>query len=118
MPFTARHLLLGFAVASAGTIAANAFPASMDIGIFAIDYYSGNTGGGGMADLNYMHDGGVNFYWGANTELPPYAAGRTGNPSLALDRYNTQVTRSAITDVSPSYGHREYCDFIYYGGHG
>jgi hypothetical protein len=88
----------------------------MDIGAFSIDDYTGN--GGGMYDLSYMIAGGQNFYWGAAANVPGYAGANTNAPTLALDKRNTQVTRSAITSTSSSYGSREYCDFLYYGGHG
>jgi hypothetical protein len=118
MPFEARHLLLAFAVSSLGTLTANAYPKSMDIGILAIDYYSGNTGGGGMADLYYMHDGGVNFYWGAATWLPPSAGSATRAPSIAMDLSETQVKMRAVTNIGTTRGEREYNDFLYFGGHG
>jgi hypothetical protein len=35
-----------------------------------------------------------------------------------LDARNTQVTKTAITNTSSGYGNREYCDFLFYGGHG
>jgi hypothetical protein len=88
----------------------------MDIGAFAIDDYLGN--GGGKFNLGFMIAGGQNFFWAANNSVPPYSAGQTNNPSLAIDARNTQVTKAAITNTSSSYGSREYCDFVYYGGHG
>jgi hypothetical protein len=94
----------------------NAFPVSLDIGTYAIDDYLSN--GGGMLNLNYMIAGGQNFFWAANSNVAGYSAGACSNPTLALDLRNTQVSKSAITTTSSSYGSRGYCDFIYYGGHG
>ncbi|MDQ3002152.1 MAG: DUF6345 domain-containing protein [Fibrobacterota bacterium] len=100
----------------------SSFPISMDIGTFAIDDY-GSTGGG-VFNLSFMIAGGQNFFTTANANIPGYssavaAAGMgSSNPSLALDLRNTQVTKSAITNTSSSYGSRGYCDFVYYGGHG
>jgi hypothetical protein len=99
-----------------------AFPSSMDVGAFAIDDYLGN--GGGTTNLNYMIASGQNFYWAASFNVPGYsssvaAAGTgTSNPTLALDLRNNQVTKAAITNTSSGYGNREYCDFVYFGGHG
>ncbi len=101
---------------------ANCFPVSMDIGAFAIDNYDGN--GDGMLNLNYMIASGQNFYWAASTNVPGYCnalgAGGSGtnSPTLALDARNTQVTNAAITFTGSGYGQREYCDFLFYGGHG
>lgn len=96
-----------------------AFPNSMDIGTFAIDNYFGN--GNGLPDLTYQIAGGQNFFAGANANIPGYSAslsGGTGGPNLALDKRDTQVSDAAIRSSSSSYGNREYCDFVYYGGHG
>jgi hypothetical protein len=93
-----------------------AYPVSMDIGSFAIDNYTDN--GGGMLDLNYMIGSGQNFFWAANANVPPYAGANTNIPSLALDARNSQVSKAAISNTSSSYGSREYCDFVFYGGHG
>lgn len=93
-----------------------AYPVSMDIGTFAIDNYNGN--GGGMFDLNFMIAGGQNFFWAANLNVPGYSGGNTSSPSLALDNRNNQVSKAAITSTASGYGSREYCDFLYYGGHG
>lgn len=105
---------------AAGTL--TAFPITLDIGAFAIDNYGAN--GGGMVNLNFMITGGQNTFWGANANVPGYsnavAAPGTGSgsPSLAVDLRNTLVSKAAITNTSSSYGSREYCDFVYYGGHG
>ena len=88
----------------------------MDIGTFAIDDYISN--GGGMNNLGFMIASGQNLFWAANSNVPGYAAGASNNPTLALDNRNTQVTKAAITNTSSGYGSREYCDFVYYGGHG
>jgi hypothetical protein len=88
----------------------------MDVGAFAIDRYDLN--GGGVATLNFMIAGGQNFFWGAYNNVPGYAGGNTNTPTLALDNRNTQVTKAAIINTSTGYGSREYCDFVYYGGHG
>jgi len=88
----------------------------MDIGAFAIDSYSLN--GGGALDLSFMIAGGQNFYWAAKTNVPPFAGGNTSTPTIALDARDTQVNKAAITSTSSNYGSREYCDFVYYGGHG
>ena len=93
-----------------------AFPVSADIGTFTIDDYSSN--GGGAPNLNYMIASGQNFFWAANSNVSGYSAGACSNPTLALDLRNTQVTKSAITSTSSSYGSRGYCDFVFYGGHG
>lgn len=92
------------------------YPVSMDIGALAIDNYTAN--GGGVFDLNYMIAGGQSFFWAAQTDVPPYAGSNTSTPTLALDLRNTQVTKSAITNTNSGYGNREYCDFVYFGGHG
>ncbi len=106
-----------FGIAFALAIArAWSYPVSMDIGAFAIDNYTAN--GGGVFDLNYMVAGGQSCFWAAQTDVPPYAGGNTSTPTLALDARNTQVTKSAITNTSSGYGNREYCDFVYFGGHG
>ncbi|HKP94458.1 MAG TPA: DUF6345 domain-containing protein [Fibrobacteria bacterium] len=99
----------------------HAYPISMDIGTFSIDDYSGN--GGGIGNLGFMVGAAQNFFWAANAILPGYsllAAPGTGSasPTFALDARNTQVTMSAITNTSSGYGNREYCDFLFYGGHG
>lgn len=88
----------------------------MDIGAFAIDDYAGN--GGGMLNLNNMIAGGQNFFWAGQTDIPPYAAGNTGGPTLAIDLRNSQVSKAALTSTSSGYGSREYADFVYIGGHG
>jgi Family of unknown function (DUF6345) len=96
-----------------------AFPPTMDIGTFAIDNYSAN--GGGMSNLTYQIASGQNFFAGAYANIPGYSAalaGGTSGPNFALDRRDTQVSKSAITSTSSSYGSREYADFIFYGGHG
>jgi hypothetical protein len=95
---------------------AGAYPISMDIGTFAIDDYASN--GGGMGNLSFMIAGGQNFFWAANSNIPGYAGGNTSTPTLALDNRNTQVTKAAITNTGSGYGSREYCDFVYFGGHG
>jgi hypothetical protein len=101
---------------------ANGFPVSADIGTYAIDFYDGN--GGGMLNLSYMIASGQNFYWAASTNIPGYssvaaAVGTgTGGPTIAVDARNPQVTNAAITTTSSGYGQREYCDFLFYGGHG
>ncbi len=97
-----------------------AFPISLDIGTFAIDDYLGN--GGGTTNLNYMIASGQNFWWGANVNVNGYSAPSAGPvsnpPTIALDVRNKDVTWSAITNPSQASGNREYCDFVYYGGHG
>lgn len=93
-----------------------AYPVSLDIGTLAIDDYIGN--GGGMLNLGYMIAGGQNFYWGAASNVPGYAGANTNAPTMAMDSRNTQVTKAALINTSSSYGNREYCDFLYYGGHG
>ena len=98
------------------------FPSSMDIGAFAIDNYAGN--GGGASNLSFQISGGQNFFAGANANIPGYSSSAatpgngTGNPSLALDRRDNQVTKNLITSTVSGYGSREYCDFVYFGGHG
>jgi hypothetical protein len=95
------------------------FPNSMDIGLFTIDYYTGN--GGGATNLSFQIGCGQNFFAGANANVPGYssaAGGGTANPTMALDRRDPQVLKSAITSTGSSFGEREYCDFVYYGGHG
>jgi Family of unknown function (DUF6345) len=98
------------------------FPISMDIGTFAIDNYAGNGGGG--VNLSFQIAAGQNFFAGANTYVPSFSASTaapglgTSGPSFALDKRDTYVTKSAITSTSSSYGSREYCDFVFYGGHG
>jgi hypothetical protein len=92
------------------------FPASVDIGAFTIDDYSSN--GGGAGNLNYMIASGQNFFWAANANVPGYSAGASKNPAFALDSRNTQVSKAAITSTSTGFGSREYCDFLFYGGHG
>ncbi len=94
----------------------------MDIGTIAIDLFSLN--GGGAPDLSFQIPGGQNFFTTANLNIPPYSnsVGTPGNqtygPNLALDLRNTQVAKTALISTSSAYGNREYCDFIYYGGHG
>jgi hypothetical protein len=88
----------------------------MDIGAFAIDDYTSN--GGGMGNLSYMVAGGQNTFWAAQANVPAYAGSNTSTPTLPLDLRNTQVSKSAITNTSSGYGSREYCDFVYFGGHG
>ncbi|MEO6095623.1 MAG: DUF6345 domain-containing protein [Fibrobacteria bacterium] len=100
----------------------NAFPVSLDIGTFAIDDYFSN--GGGMNNLGYMIASGQNFYWSAANNVPGYSSAAasagtgTAAPTLALDARNTDVTKAAITSTSSAYKNREYCDFVFYGGHG
>ena len=104
----------------AGTI--SAFSPSLDIGTFAIDDYVST--GGGLFNMSYMIAGGQNLYWAANSNVSGYSnsvaspGAGTNTPSLALDLRNAQVTKTAITTTSSGYGSREYCDLVYYGGHG
>ena len=97
-------------------------PASMDIGYFAIDKITGNGGVG--FDLNWEVQGGNNFFNQAYAIIPNYCAtqpipsGSTSNPTLNVALANTAVTKAAITNSSSNSGNREYCDFVYYGGHG
>lgn len=98
------------------------FPSTMDIGAFAIDNYSGN--GSGAPNLSFQISSGQNLFAGANAVIPGYSlafaapgAGTSG-PNLALDARDTQVSKAAITSTSSGYGNREYCDFLFYGGHG
>lgn len=94
----------------------------MDIGAFAIDDYLGN--GGGTTNLNYMIASGQNFYWAASYNVPGYssatapAGAGTNGPTFAVDLRNDQVTKAAITNSINGSKSREYCDFVYYGGHG
>jgi hypothetical protein len=117
-----KKLFRSVAVALIASGSAVAFPVSMDIGTFAIDDYLSN--GGGLLNLSYMIGSGQNFFWAANLNVPGYcsvaasAGTATNAPTMALDFRNTQVTKAAITSASKSYGSREYCDFVYYGGHG
>lgn len=95
------------------------FPPSMDIGTFAIDNYAGN--GGGMSNLMFQIASGQSVYSGAMANVPDYVAslsGGTSGPRLALDRRDNQVTKAAITSKGAAWGDREYCDFVFYGGHG
>lgn len=95
------------------------FPISMDIGSFAIDNYSAN--GNGLPNLSFQIASGQNFYGLASAILPGYSAalsGGTSGPHFALDRRDTQVSKEAIISTSASNGSREYCDFVFYGGHG
>ena len=92
------------------------YPVSMDIGSFAIDDYTSN--GGGAGNLSYMIAGGQNLYWAALSDVVAYAGTNTNHPTLALDLRNTAVTKAAIMNSGSNYGAREYCDFVYYGGHG
>ena len=115
--------ILGFSIASLMfPIVISGFPVSMDIGTFSIDDYTSN--GGGMGNLSYMIAGSQNFFWAANSNIPGYSSSvaavgsGTNTPSLALDLRNTQVTKAAIINTGSGYGSREYCDFVYYGGHG
>lgn len=96
-----------------------AFPPSLDIGAFAIDNYVSN--GNGLPNLTYQIAAGQHVFSGANYSVPGYTAAHssgTGGPNMALDRRDTQVTKAAITSTSSGYGNREYCDFLFYGGHG
>lgn len=97
-----------------------AFPMSVDIGSYAIDNYDGN--GDGMVNLNFMISGGANFWWGANANVNGYwATGvgpASGTPTFALNVKNKEVNRASIMDTSSGPGGREFCDFLYYGGHG
>lgn len=98
---------------------ASSFPVSMDIGTFTIDNYSAN--GNGLPDLSYQIASGQNFFAGANANMVAYSSalsGGTSGPSLALDKRDTEVSKAAISSTSSSYGNREYCDFVFYGGHG
>jgi hypothetical protein len=92
------------------------YPVSMDIGAFAIDDYTHN--GGGALDLSYLIPGGQNFFWSAQANVPAYAGGNTGAPTLAVDARNPQVTKAFLSSTSTNYGNREYADFVYFGGHG
>ncbi len=112
----------GLLAIGALTVLVSAFPPSLDIGTFTIDDYGGN--GGGLPNLSYQIAMGQNFFAGANVNVPPFSSlnaspglGTTG-PTFALDKRNTYVTKAAITSGSNTQGNREYCDFVYYGGHG
>lgn len=116
-----KRLFAGLALTGLVCADLHATPSSMDIGLFAIDNYTGN--GGGAADLTYMIASGQTFFWAANANVPAYVASlpatsATSGPTLALDLRNPQVNNVAILSTSTAVGNREFCDFIFYGGHG
>jgi Family of unknown function (DUF6345) len=94
-----------------------AIPTSVDVGTFTIENYSANGGGG--TNLTYMNAAGANFFQATQTVLSGYSqyAGMK-IPTLVLNPHDTQVTRAAITSTYAGSGGREFCNFIYYGGHG
>jgi len=117
-----KTLISFFSLAISIPIAIWSHPASMDIGYFAIDKITGNGGVG--FDLNWEVQGGSNFFTQAYSIIPNYCAthplpsGSTSTPTLNVALANTAVTKAAITNSSSNSGNREYCDFVYYGGHG
>lgn len=95
------------------------FPLTMDIGTYTIDNYLAN--GNGLSNLSYQIASGQNFVSAASANMPSYVSffsGGTRGPTQAVDLRDTQVTKSAITSTDTSLGSREYCDFVFYGGHG
>jgi hypothetical protein len=95
----------------------SAIPTSVDVGVFTIENYSANGGGG--TNLSYMNAAGANFFLATELVLSGYSQ-YAGNkiPTLVLNPHDDQVTRSAITSTYAGSGGREFCNFIYYGGHG
>lgn len=100
-------------------------PPTMDIGTFSVDNYLGNASGNALAsNLDYENQsadnffikgrGMISFYQGFNSN----PAGNTSTATLHISKKDNLCTKAAITDLSSGSGHREYCDFLFFGGHG